>query len=87
MAALRHLNVRGMRVEIWETCFRIEGMSQPLSCGPHLNDQQVKQIIETIFDHVRSAAEQNAKQRVLNRVNKFVEEAVNGAPVKRGIFG
>jgi hypothetical protein len=88
MAALRSINVRGMKVDVWDTCFRIVGMSQTFSCGPHVNDQQIKQIIETIYDHVRNEAEQKGRERVRNKINKFLDAALDeGFEPKHRFFG
>lgn len=78
MASLRTLNVRGMRVEIWETSFRIEGMSQVIQVGPNLSDERVKQIIQAIYDHVRDAADRSGRERVRNSLVRTITALVDG---------
>lgn len=44
----RKKNIAGYEVEIWQTSFRIGGMSQVVHVGHHINDRVIEDIIHTI---------------------------------------
>lgn len=44
----RKKKIAGYEVEIWETSFRVEGMSQVVHVGHHINDRVIEDIIFTI---------------------------------------
>lgn len=66
MAAKERFKVKGLKVEMWETSFRVEGMSKAVWVGQHITRDMVEQTVEAIYRNVYSKARKDASRRVAN---------------------
>lgn len=68
MAARRRF-IAGHNVEIWETSFRLEGMSRTIRVGHHITEDAIEQMITAVHEAVAEKAEQDGRQRAADAVN------------------
>ena len=78
MAAKYEFSVRGIGVKVWETSFKVEGMSKTVFVGHHMTKDMVKQMVEAIYDNVFEVACEKAKDQVSERFESFVRDDILG---------
>lgn len=61
MAARKITSKRGLEIEIWDTGFRVEGMSKVVSVGRNFTDDQLVQLTDAIYDKCLCNATHKAK--------------------------
>ncbi len=66
----KNFKVLGLRVEMWETSFRVEGMAYPIAVMPGITKEHVAQIIKAIHASVKAKAEAAAREAVLANMRK-----------------
>jgi len=76
--AARILVHRGMKIEIWEKSFRIQGMVQPLHIGADMSDENIKELIDAVYGNVFLKAEHDAKMAVSARLKNHVNKLIFG---------
>lgn len=72
-------NIAGYEVEIWETSFRVEGMSRAVWVGHHITDEMVEQLVTSIHNAISDRAEEAGRRRasaaVCNQIHETIMEA------------
>ena len=68
MAIRKIKSKKGIKIELWETSFRIEGMSKVLSVGRNFTDDQAVQFVDAVYEHCFDNAAKNAKNSIVEAV-------------------
>ena len=50
MAVQKILTVCGMKVEVWEQSFRVEGMSNTVWFGPNMTDAHIRELVMSVYE-------------------------------------
>jgi hypothetical protein len=51
------ITVVGLRVELFEQSFKVEGMSEVIWVGPHMTESSVRQLVEAVYHEIKAKAE------------------------------
>ncbi len=73
----RKINTRpGIKVEIWETCFRVEGASHTLSIGKDFTDQAVRDMVCAVYDKCLEDCKRKAANILAERVEQDLRKTL-----------
>lgn len=76
MAAITVYKHKGLKVELWKTCFKVEGMSTVIFIKTEPDKKAINDLIDAVYDAVYHEAKAEAVLEVTNRVVHFVKAAI-----------
>lgn len=69
--------VHGIEVEMWETSFRVDGMSSVIHIGKHTTKEHVDQLVSCLFCAIREKAVTAGKIKLADKARAFVMNALD----------
>jgi hypothetical protein len=78
MAARKIKSTKGITIELWQTSFRVPGMSKTLSIGNDFQDEQVIQFVDELCDILEERATRSARHKLVQKagstLNAYLKE-------------
>ena len=80
MAATKFTTAKGLKVEMWETSFRVEGMAKTVYLGRPITQDMVELIVDqlysTLYETAFNVGLEEANRRLKRRAVSLIENAV-----------